>query len=349
MQAMRNYCIAGISVLSLLSLQVFATVPAPLEEDLKWVLPAVPVPKDNELTPERIELGKKLFFEPRLSGHSNMTCASCHNPSLGWSDGLATARGEKGKVLGRSTPTVVNSAYNTLQMWDGRKKDLEDQATGPLDSGDEMNADYTGMLSFLSSNPQYKADFAKAYPGEAIDKKTLAKAIASFERTVVSNNAPFDRWLKGDREAISIQQYRGFQVFKDPKKGNCAVCHQAPNFTDGGFHNLGLAQFGGDKPDLGRYAQKPLALMKGAFKTPTLREIDRTAPYFHDGSVKTLEEVIEHYVKGGVVKTNLSPNFKPLTLTSEEKSDLVAFMHALTSDRSANDLPNTKTGVPLLP
>lgn len=347
---MRRLLWCGLSLLSVsLSSGVWAEVPAPTPEDQKWVLPEVPVPANNALTPERIELGKKLFFEPRLSKHSNMACATCHNPALGWSDGLATARGEQSKVLGRGSPTIVNTAYNTLQMWDGRKKDLEDQATGPLDSPDEMNADYSGLLEFLRTTPDYKAAFEKAYPGEPIDKVTFAKAMASFERTVISNDSPFDHWLKGDRNAITPQQYRGFQLFKDSSKANCAACHQAPNFTDNGFNNIGLAQFGSDKPDMGRFAQKPLALMKGAFKTPTLRDVDRTAPYFHDGSAKTLEEVVEHYAKGGVVKTNLSPNMKQLNLTAAEKADLVAFLHALTSKQNGNVLPNTKTGLPLLP
>lgn len=347
---MRQVIMFGLSLLALsMSINALAEVPAPAAEDRQWILPDMPVPEGNALTPERVELGKKLFFEPRLSGHSNMACATCHNPALGWSDGLATARGDKSKVLGRASPTVVNTGYNTQQMWDGRKKDLEDQATGPLDSPDEMNADYTGLLSFLNSNPTYKSAFEKAYPGEKIDKVTFAKAMASFERTIVSNNSPFDQWLKGDRNAITPQQYRGFQVFKDPQKGNCAVCHAAPNFTDNGFHNIGLAQFGNDKADVGRYAQKPLAKMKGAFKTPTLRDIARTAPYFHEGSAKTLEEVVEHYAKGGVVKTNLSPNFKQAQLTTQDKADLVAFMHGLTSKQNGDYLPNTQTGLPVLP
>ncbi len=347
---MRSFIAFGFTLITMgVSLNVVAEVPSATPDDLHWVLPKMPVPKDNELTPERVELGKKLFFEPRLSGHSNMSCATCHNPALGWSDGLATARGDKSKVLGRATPTIVNTGYITLQMWDGRKKDLEDQATGPLDSPDEMNADYTGLLAFLNSNPTYKAGFEKAYPGEKIDKVTFSKAMASFERTVVSNNSPFDQWLAGDKNALTMQQYRGFQLFKDPKKGNCAVCHAAPNFTDNGFHNIGLAQFGSDKPDLGRYAQKQVATMKGAFKTPTLRDINRTAPYFHDGSARTLEEVVEHYALGGVVKTNLSPNLKPIQITTQEKTDIVAFLHALTSKESKEYLPNTKTGFPILP
>ncbi|CBL44375.1 Cytochrome-c peroxidase [gamma proteobacterium HdN1] len=304
-----------------------------------WLLPAVPVPADNALNADRIALGKQLFFDPRLSGDSNMSCATCHNPLFGWSDGLPTAKGSKSMVLGRASPTVINTAYNTLQMWDGRKKSLEDQAMGPMMSNQEMNMNIPKLLDFLQKTPDYSASFNKAYPGEAISEVTIAKAIASFERTVLSNDSQFDRWIKGDKNAMTAQQVNGFKLFVNPDKGNCAVCHSAPNFTDNGFHNIGLASFGGATPDVGRFAEKPLKLMKGAFKTPTLRDITLTAPYFHDGSASTLEQVVDHYVQGGEVKTNLAPNLKSLTLSSNEKADLVAFMRALTSDHPAFVLP----------
>jgi cytochrome c peroxidase len=312
----------------------------PTKDDKKWLLPKTPpVPADNAITPARVELGKTLFFDPRLSSDGNMSCASCHNPVFGWSDGLPTAKGNKSKILGRATPTVVNSAYTTLQMWDGRKASLEDQAMGPLESPDEMAADFNTLFKWLNDDATYKAMFAKAYPGEAIDRKTASKAIASFERTVVSNNSPFDRWLKGDKHAMTKQQVIGFRLFTDPGKGNCMACHQAPNFTDGGFHNLGVASYQDGKGDAGRFAIKPVASMKGAFKTPTLRDVALTAPYFHDGSAKTLEDVVEHYNKGGVSKVDLSPMMKPLNLTREEVQAIAAFMRALTSPHNPVALP----------
>jgi len=315
----------------------------PTKEDQKWLLPEkLPAPADNAITPARVELGKTLFFDPRLSSDHNLSCAGCHNPMFGWSDGLPTAKGKNSKVLGRATPTIVNSAYTTLQMWDGRKSSLEDQATGPLDSPDEMAADFNTLFKWLNEDPSYKAMFAKAYPGEAIDRKTLSKAIASFERTVVSNDSPFDRWLKGDKHAMTKQQVIGFRLFSDPAKTNCIACHQAPNFTDGGFHNLGLASYADGKGDAGRFAIKPLPSMKGAFKTPTLRDVALTAPYFHDGSAKTLEEVVEHYNKGGVSKVDMSPMMKPLNLTHEEVESIAAFMRALTS-------PHKPVALPVLP
>lgn len=343
---MKSHFVVSVLISALLLQSAFAAdyVMSPTKQDQAWLLPdRAPYPADNKPNPARVELGKKLFFDVRLSGGGNMSCATCHNPIYGWSDGLATAKGFNSEVLGRSSPTIINTAFNSLQMWDGRKKDLEDQATGPLESEHEMAANLPVMMAFLNKSEGYKADFAKAYPGEAIDKTTLAKAIATFERTVISNNSPFDRWIKGEKRAMTAQQVTGFRLFADPKKGNCAACHQGSNFTDNGFHNLGLASYGVDKPDLGRYMQKKVAVLKGAFKTPTLRDVTLTAPYFHDGSAKTLNEVVAHYNKGGEVKTDLSSNIKPLNLSEKEMADIVAFLEALTSKH----VPVTLPAVPL--
>ena len=179
----------------------------------------------------------------------------------------------------------------------------------------------------------------RAYPGEAIDKTTTSKAIASYERTLISADSPFDHWLRGDKKAMNASQIRGFRLFTDPAKGNCAACHSAPNFTDNGFHNIGLAAYGQPNPDVGRFAIKPIASLKGAFKTPTLRDIALTAPYFHDGSATTLTEVVEHYNKGGVTKTDLSTNIKPLNLSADEVKDLVLFLQALTTPPKTVTLP----------
>ena len=315
-----------------------AHAPAPTGVDKAWKLPRVPMPKENMSTPPRIELGRALFFDPRLSGNGAMSCASCHNPSLGWSDGLKTAVGWGGQVLGRATPTVLNTAYNTQFMWDGRKKSLEDQALGPMKTPQEMNTDFTAALARLKALPGYVTMFDKAYPGEGVSEETIAKAIAAFERTVIVNDTAFDRWLAGDRNAMTLQQWRGYKVFVDPVKGNCAACHAAPNFTDNGFHNIGIASKG--DPDPGRYGIRKVASMQGAFKTPSLRDIELTAPYFRDGSAQTLRDVVEHYVRGGDDRSNLSATMKPLTLSEQEKDDLVAFMKALTGQRKAITVPN---------
>lgn len=303
-----------------------------------WMLPsAPPYPEDNAPTAARIELGKKLFFDPRLSRDGNMSCATCHNPVFGWSDGLPTAKGFQSKVLARATPTVVNTGYNSIQMWDGRKATLEEQAMGPMEATVEMNMDIAAMFKWLNGQEEYGALFERAYPGAGINAGTLSKAIAAFERTVVSNNSSFDRWVAGDRRAMSEPQVRGFALFTG--KANCVACHSGPNFNDNGFHNIGLASFGKPEADLGRYTQRPVAVNKGAFKTPTLRDIELTAPYFHDGSAKTLLEVVEHYNRGGVVKEGISPNMKPLNLTRQEAEDLAVFMKALTSPQKDVTLP----------
>lgn len=322
---------------------VFEAGHASLQE---WLLADTPPhPEGNEPNAARVELGKKLFFDARLSGDGNMSCATCHSPLYGWSDGLPTAKGVKSKVLGRASPTVTNTAFNSLQMWDGRKKSLEDQAMGPMEANVEMNMDIDRLFEWLKGMDEYVAEFETAYPGEGVNAGTLSKAVASFERTVISNNSPFDQWVKGDDKALTAQQVRGFELFTNKEKGNCAACHSGPNFTDDGFHNIGLASFGDKEPDVGRYAHRPLKLMKGAFKTPTIRDITLTAPYFHDGSANTLEEVVDHYAKGGVVKTNLSPSLKELNLNDQEKKDIVAFLEALTTPPEAFTLPVLPVGI----
>lgn len=304
----------------------------------QWRLPSAPAhPAENAPTPERIALGKMLFFDPRLSGDGSMSCGTCHNPQFGWSDGLPTAVGNMSEILDRATPTIVNTAYNSIQMWDGRKRTLEDQAMGPMEAAKEMNMNVKRLFEWMNRSEGYKTAFAKAYPGEKIDSMTLSKAMATYERTIVSNTSPFDSWLKGDAKAMTAQQVNGFKLFNT--KAKCVVCHSAPNFTDNGFHNIGLPSYGKPEPDMGRYAIKPIKVMKGAFKTPTLRDISMTAPYFHDGSSATLMDVVNHYNTAGVVKTDLSPNIHELGLTEDEKKDIVAFMRALTSPQVAVTLP----------
>ena len=210
--------------------------PAPKESYLRPA--AVPAPADNQVTSERVELGKDLFFDPRLSGSGWISCATCHNPTLGWSDGLPTAIGHGMRVLSRASPTLLNAAYQRKQMWDGRFRSLEEQALGPIGAPGEMNGNPDELVAKLKTMPGYVSLFDRAYPGEGITKDTLAKAIASFERTVVSGEAPFDRWIKGDEKAISASAKHGFALFEG--KANCNACHQGFDFMDDGFHNIGL-------------------------------------------------------------------------------------------------------------
>ncbi|APV52503.1 tryptophan tryptophylquinone biosynthesis enzyme MauG [Betaproteobacteria bacterium GR16-43] len=301
----------------------------------KWLLPeTAPSPADNVTTPERVALGKKLFFDPRLSGTGRSSCATCHLPERGWSDGYPKSIRFMGEVMTRASPTLVNTGYNTIQQWDGRSPTLEHQAangmsaTGSMNGGSEKPV--TGVAN-IGRIKGYVDAFERAYPGEPLNVATLAKAISAFERSIVSRNSPFDRWVRGDATALTAEQVRGFRVFIDPAGGNCSVCHAPPNFTDNGFHNLGLMSFGEDNPDVGRFKQRPVALLKGAFKTPTLRDVALSAPYFHDGSARNLREVVDHYVTGGQVRSNLSPNMRPLALGPEDRAALVAFMEALTT------------------
>lgn len=309
----------------------------------KWLLPdSPPAPADNPWTQAKAELGKKLFFDPRMSGTGQVTCVSCHLPERGWEDGLPTAVRYGGKVMKVASPTIVNIAYNGIFMWDGRLPTLDKQAfvgqgiKADINAGAEERGIQEGAhIERLKAVKGYQTEFAKAFPdlpaNQRITRETIAKAIASFERTVVSNTSPFDRWVKGDKSALTDSQVNGFMVFVG--KGNCATCHSAPNFTDDGFHNLGLKSYADPDHHKGRMAQKPKpAKTDGAFKTPTLRDIAQRAPHFHDGSAKTLLDVVEHYDRGGDVKTNLSANMKSsLGLTADEKKDLVAFMEALSS------------------
>ena len=293
----------------------------------EWRLPEPIYPEDNKPTNARIALGKKLFFEPRLSVNHQVSCASCHQPEQGWSDGVSAAQGLDGKALSRATPTIINVAYNEVQMWDGRFATLEEQVLGPMLSPVEMNADLDSVIEWLKTNPDYQAAFALAYPDEPISANTLSKAVAAFERTILIRDSRFDLWVGGDTEALTEQEKRGFSIFVDEQMGNCASCHSPPHFSDSGFHNIGL-----NSQDVGRFKVKPVKLMKGAFKTPTLRGIASTAPYFHNGEAETLAATIQHYVDVNPdQKTNISPTLTKISLSDNEQADLLAFLKSLSA------------------
>ena len=233
--------------------------------------------------------------------------------------------GHDAKPLSRATPTLLNLAWADLLMWDGRKNDLEDQATGPIEAAASMNQPMPELLVELAEMPGYRRLFRDAFGRDDITRLNLAQAIATFERTLVSNRAPFDRWIDGDEAAIGESAKRGFVVFNG--KGNCAACHSGWRFTDDGFHDIGL-----ESEDAGRGAEVPdEPLLQHAFKTPTLRNIDQRAPYMHDGSSASLRGVVIHYDSGFLQRPSLSPEIHRLGLTETEIADLVAFMHTLTS------------------
>ncbi|MDJ0842595.1 MAG: cytochrome c peroxidase [Acidobacteriota bacterium] len=280
-------------------------------------------PEDEPPGKEEIALGKLLFFEPRLSAGDRISCASCHNPDLGFGDGLALGRGVEGNQLGRHTPHLYNLAWSSIFFWDGRAGSLEEQALGPIEAEAEMNMDLDKLISKLAAVPYYRDTFKKVYPDEGLTRETLGRAIAAFERSLVSDRAAFDRYLAGDKTAMSPAAVRGMALFTG--KAGCIKCHSGPNFTDDSFHNIGV---GGNDP--GRFGVMTGATLKGAFKTPGLRNVALTSPYMHDGSLATLEEVMRFYNSGGKGVEGVSVLIQPLALAETEIFELVAFMGALT-------------------
>jgi cytochrome c peroxidase len=292
-------------------------------------LPPFQWPADNPYSAEKVELGKLLYFDKRLSADDSVACASCHAPEFAFTDGAPFSTGIKKQKGGRSAPTVINRAYSLAQFWDGRAASLEEQAKGPMANPIEMGNTHTAIVDRLKAIPGYRPLFAKAFGSGAIDIDRAAMAIAAFERTVLSGNAPYDKYKRGMKTAMTADQVRGMSVFFD--KAKCDKCHEGANFTLNAYANIGV---GTDKPepDAGRFAVTKNPKDWGAFKTPTLREIAQTGPYMHDGSIKTLEEVVDYYDKGGIKNRNLDENMKELKLTGQQKKDLVAFMKALSGE-----------------
>lgn len=290
------------------------------------------IPADNPITDAKVALGKLLYFDMRISGDGTISCATCHDPAKGWTDRSAVSTGMKGQKGGRSAPTVLNSAYMDVQFWDGRAKTLEDQAKGPIQNPIEMGSTHEGSVKRITGVKGYAPLFKAAFGDEKVDIDRVAKAIAAFERTVLTGNSPYDRWQAGDKTAMSAAAVRGHDLFNNSAKGNCAICHDGFNFSDSDFHNLGVG-IKAAKPDLGRFDVTKLEKDKGAFKTPTLRNLADTAPYMHDGSEKTLEAVVAFYDKGGEKNPHLDGRMHPLGLTPAERADLVAFLNALNGDK----------------
>ena len=299
-------------------------------------LQAPDIPSDNPVTDAKVDLGKALYFDKRLSRDGTVSCATCHDPAKGWTDQAPVSTGIKGQKGGVSAPTVLNSAYMEFQFWDGRAKSLEEQAKGPIQNPIEMGFTHEEAVARLKTIKGYAPMFKKAFGDEVIDIDRVAKAIATFERTVLTGNAPYDRWLAGDKKAMGESAVRGHRVFNG--KANCAICHDGFNFSNSDFHNIGVGMQA-KEPNLGRFAQTKDPNHTGAFKTPTLRNLKYTAPYMHDGSEATLEAVVEYYDKGGFKNAHLDGRMKPLGLTPEEKKDLVAFMEALNGDPVAVKSP----------
>ena len=320
--------------------------PPPPKPDL-GPLGEMAVPADNPVTPEKAELGKKLFFDTRLSKTGKMSCDTCHLPDKGWADGKTVSAKFDGSLNTRHTPTLINAGFYKQWYWDGRAATLEGQVTAAWRG--QMGGDPDAVAMTLNGVEGYKSEFQKVFNGPAT-ADNIAQSLATFVRTIKSENSPWDKYEKGDKAAVSEDAVKGFTVFSDSDKANCTLCHLPPLYTDTLFHNVGIG-FDKPMPDLGRgkilgdAAEKngtkdPAAdTMKGAFKTPTLRSITENAPYFHDGREKTLEDAVDLMLKGGIKNTNLDEKLKARTLKADERNQLLAFLKSLTPEAKPFEKP----------
>jgi cytochrome c peroxidase len=301
-------------------------VPVPLGLDL-----FAPIPRDNALSPARVALGKQLFFDPILSSDGRVSCSSCHRPDHAFSDTSASSLGAQQREGRRNAPSLLNAVYRTEFFWDGRAASLEQQALEPIQDSLEMNLRLDDLEARLRARPRYRRAFRREF-GVDPTATDIARALASYLRTLRSGDAPIDRFRSGDTSALSPLARQGFQLFIG--NAGCAACHVGPLFTDGDFHNTGIAWRGGAFADSGRAAVTGDPDDRGRFKTPSLRNVALTAPYMHDGSKRSLLEVVEFYDSGGRGNPSLDPLVRPLRLNTDQKRALLAFLESLTTERS---------------
>jgi len=296
-----------------------------------------PSPADNPITPDRVALGAKLFADPRLSGDGARSCASCHAPELAFTDGRRRARALSGAPLLRNTPSLWNLAWSKHYFWDGRAPSLEAQVRGPIEAVDEMGGEWPVILARLEADTalvaQFQAAFAEAKP--PLSQDSIVRALAAYVRSLISPPTRFDAWIAGDASALSAPEVRGFRLFTG--KAGCVLCHVGWRFTDDRFHDIGLP---GSDPGRGAVPGGTPGL--SAFKTPSLRELSRSAPYMHDGSLPTLAAVLRHYAGGFVRRPTLAPSMdRQLRLSAQERADLAAFLQTLSSEKAH---PRSKQG-----
>lgn len=298
--------------------------------------PVLPVPADNPLTEAGVRLGKALFFDKRLSDPAVISCADCHMEGRAFSDLVALSAGATGALGFRNSPTLANVAYQERLFMDGGVPNLEYQVLAPIHDAREMNSDINAVAVLLRDEEPYKSLSPLAY-GRQLDAYVITRAIASYERTLVSGWSRFDKYLHGgDATALTAQEINGWNIFNG-SEANCSACHSGYDLTDRDYHNIGLTL--DHTADAGRARITLQPEDEGKFKTPTLRNVGITGPYMHDGSLSSLEEVIDHFASGGLAQPNLSPHMQPFTLSAEEKADLVAFLNALTDERSLDQVP----------
>ncbi len=307
----------------------------PLPAQLSTYEP-MPVPGDNPLTAEKVALGRQLFFDKRLSADNSRSCYSCHVCEKGLTDGLPKAVGAYEKQLPRSSPTLWNIGYHKEFYWDGRSGSLEKQAAAAWRGGNMGAQDKEAeIIARFNALEGYKQQFQKVFGGEAT-VENIFQAIAAYERTIISGDTAYDRWQGGNQSAADDAAKRGFEVFK---KAKCDNCHAGVLFTDQQYHNVGVGM-DQEKPDVGRFTVTKIETDTGAFKTPTLRDIAKSAPYFHDGSAKTLEEAVDFMLGGGKDNPHLDKkNLQKQSITKEERDDLLAFLKSLSVDCTLKEPP----------
>jgi cytochrome c peroxidase len=311
-------------------------------------LPRVPIPVNNPPTASSIVLGRRLFYDTNLSKDNSISCSSCHDPKRGFADPRERSFGVGGATGLRHAPSLLNAAYLPLLFWDGRAASLEAQVGIPMADPLEMNQAHEAAVAKLGRDPSYKTLFRNAFGSDEITMKRIENALASFERTLLSGNSTFDRYeYQGRKDALSAAQVRGLAAFEDPRRGNCASCHTiGPRyalFTDGEFHNTGEGVGDNEEPiDLGRYGVTKLDKDRGSFLTPSLRDVALTAPYMHDGKLKTLKDVVDFYAGKGNSNPHLDERIARMELSGQDRSDLVEFLKSLTGEIPSNAGPPGK-------
>ncbi len=327
-------------IIRVICLLLLATAAAAAEDDTERLerrdfarYDHITFPEKAPYSPQIATLGKMLFFDPRLSGAQNMSCATCHNPSFGWELPGRHAVGALSEPLKRHAPALENLAQSQHFFWDGRAASFEEQARVSITNPEEMNSSFADVIRPLSLNRGYRDWFAILFPGEGLTENTVVRSIATFERILESGWAPFDDWVEGKEEAISEEAKRGFDLFVG--KAGCSSCHTGWALTDYSFHDIGL-----DTDDEGRAAITGDPSMRFGFKTPSLRNIELRAPYMHDGSLANLELVLAHYQSGGLERRSKSPLIAPIDFSPEEHSDLIAFLKTLTAYSAQVSMPS---------
>jgi cytochrome c peroxidase len=289
----------------------------------RYVAPGeIPHPADNPSTPEKVALGRKLFFDPGLSGNGRIACASCHDARRSFGDSASLSLGVTGERLVRHSPTVINLAWSDAFFWDGRARTLEQQAVMPIADAREMGMPHEVMVARLRADADYRSLFQRAFAGEGASVATVGKALAAFQRSLVFAASPFDRWIAGDESAISESAKRGFIDFNT--RAGCAQCHSGWNFSDGKFHDVGVP---GD--DVGRFGVEADESLRHWFKTPGLRNIAERAPYMHTGQLGSLNEVLRFYNRGFTRRSTLSPEMR--NVRTRGGRDIIAFLQSLSS------------------